>query len=221
MKYFLFGNFEVKINEKISEFIKKSNSIKSEFKLDSENFAEILTNLNTDNLFGEKNLVVVDLTEAEYEDIEKLCKLIPQNSDILLVYRDNLEKSSKLLKLFSKDYQSLEFKSSKVGNIFNFIDYVVNKDPKRSYNELNKLDDNEVLIFNNIVGGARNILSLKMDLSYKNKIIPFKIAQYKKAAEKWEEVKANDAHRMDSFYTECIQKQGQVYVYTVHSLSVY
>lgn len=181
MKNFYYGNFESKINEKVSEIVIKGNYLKSEFPLNSENISEILSGMSSESLFGDKNLYLIDITESETDDLEAFIKKIPANCDLIVVYKDELEKSSKILKIFPKDFSILEFKKTKSGNIFSFTDYLLAGDVNKTFSELAKLEDNEVLIFNNIVSVARNLLSLKFDLDTKSKILPFKLGLYKKS----------------------------------------
>lgn len=187
MRNFYYGNFESKINEKVAEIVSKGSFVKLEYPLNSENISEIASAMASESLFGDKNLYYIDITESEVELIEDFIKRIPANCDLVLVYRDELEKSSKILKIISKDFLILEFKKSKVGNIFSFTDYLLSGDINKTFSELSKLDDNEVLIFNNIVSVARNLLGLKFDLGIKSKIIPFKIGLYKKVVNNFSE----------------------------------
>jgi DNA polymerase III delta subunit len=187
MKYFFYGNFEVKINEKISEIVVKNKFVKTEFSLNSDNLSETILALDTENLFGDKLLFVIDVTDSEIEVLENFLKMIPANCDLVITYRGDLEKSSKILKIIPASITTLEFKKSKLGNVFLFTDYLISKDLVKTYQELKKLDDNEVLIFNNIVSVTRSLLGLKLNLDLKNKILPFKISLFKKAAEKFSE----------------------------------
>lgn len=187
MKYFFYGNFDVKINERISEITLKNNFVKNEFPLEEENLNEIISGMSSESLFGDKNLYVVDITETEIETLDNFLKIVPSNSDLIIVFRNELEKTSKILKIIPKEYVVQEFKKTKSGNIFYFTDYLISKELNKTYAELNKLDDNEVLIFNNIVSATRSLLGVKLDLDLKNKIPPFKISLFKKAAEKFSE----------------------------------
>ncbi len=183
MRNFYYGNFESKIREKISETVQKGKFLKFEYPLVPDNISEILSGIFSESLFGDKNIYVIDITESEFEDIEKFIQLISPVSEVIVIYRDDLDKNSKILKLFSKEFYTQEFKKSKTGNIFSFTDSILLGDLNKTYLELKKLDENEVLIFNNIVSVARNLLALKLDLSIKSKIIPFKLGLYKKSIE--------------------------------------
>jgi len=181
MRYFYYGNFESKINEKISELVSNGNFVKIEYPLNSENISEIISSMSSESLFGDKNLYSVDITDSEVEDIDAFFKIFPANCDVVVIHREELEKSSKILKIIPKDFTILEFKKNKTGNIFSFTDYLLSGDINKTFSELSKLEDNEVLIFNNIVSVARNLIGLKFDLGIKSKIIPFKVGLYKKA----------------------------------------
>lgn len=185
MKYFFFGDFELKINQKVSEIVTKNNFSRKYFEIEDENISEILAELSSENLFGDKNIYIVDVTENEISTIQEFLKKIPPVCDLIIVYRDTLEKSSKILKSVPSDISQLEFKKTKSGNVFAFVDSLVAQDITKTYLELSKLDENEVLIFNNIVSAARSLLSIKKDLNIKNKIIPFKVGFYKKNSEKY------------------------------------
>ena len=185
MKYFFYGDFELKINQKISEIVTKNNFERKYYDTEGADISEILSELGSENLFGDKNIYIIDITETDIETILNFFKFIPENCEIVIVYKDTLEKSSKILKNLPKNISILEFKKSKSGNIFNFTDFVVAKDIAKSYLELSKLEENEVLIFNNIVSAGRSLLALKADLNIKSKIIPFKVGVYKKNYEKY------------------------------------
>ena len=185
MKLFLYGNFEVKILEKISEITLKNNFSKIEYSLSLENISEILSGLSSISLFGEKNLFVIDISESELEELEEFLKAIPTDSELILICKRELEKSSKILKLIPKEFTFFEFNQSKGGNTFLFTDLLMSKDLTKTYIELNKLTENKILIFNNIVSMTRSLLGLKYDLDLKNKIIPFKVSLFKKNVEKY------------------------------------
>jgi DNA polymerase III delta subunit len=181
MKLFYYGNFEIKISEKINELALKNNLTKLKFDLDSENLSEIITSLSMESLFGDKNLIIVNGTESEFEVLESLFKQLPNSGNLILLINKDLEKSSKLLKLIPKSFTVQEIKQPKKGNIFSFTDQLLGDDISKTYLELLKLSENEVLIFNNIISVGRNLLSLKLNLSTQSKIIPFKLGLYKKA----------------------------------------
>jgi len=148
-------------------------------------FNEITVALNTSSLFGDKNTIVVNIFEVENEILESFLNNLSGDSDLIIYYPEELEKSSKKIKLFPRDFTILEFKKSKIGNIFNFTDYLLSKDINKTYTELSKLDEDGVLVFNNIIPIVRNLISLKKDLNLKTKIIPFKLGLYKKMVEKY------------------------------------
>lgn len=209
MKYFFYGNFQTKLNEKISELVAKNQATKIEFNLEIENLNEIFVALGTSNLFGDTNIIVANISEAEPELIENFFKNISGENDLIVYYSDELEKSSKILKLIPKDFTLQEFKKSKTGNIFNFTDYLLSKDMNKTYSELAKLDEDGVLIFNNIIPIVRNLISLKKDLNQKNKIIPFKVGLYKKMVEKYTEEELLDLYK-NLYQNDLKFKSGEI-----------
>lgn len=222
MKYFFFGDFELKINQKISEIVTKNNFSRKYFDVEDENISEILAELSSENLFGDKNIYLVDITDTDIHSIQEFLKKIPSVCDLVVIYRDSLEKSSKILKSLPNDFTQLEFKKTKAGNVFNFVDSLVSKDISKTYSELSKLEENEVLIFNNIVSAARSLISIKKDLNIKNKIIPFKVGFYKKNAEKYTVEELDEIY--NNLHTNDLRfKKGEINaeMLLVHSVNLF
>jgi DNA polymerase III delta subunit len=209
MKYFFYGNFEVKINDKISEIIKKNNFSKIEFSLNTENLEEILAGLFSLSLFNEKNLFVIDITNTKSEEIEKFFSLLKGEFDIAIYYRDDLPKTSKILKFLPKDFTILEFKKGSEGNVFNLSDSLISKDIKKSYLELKKLNENEVAVFNGVLSSFRGLFGLKFELYTKDKIVPFKIGLYKKAVENFDKEELKNIYN-NFYYNDLKFKKGEI-----------
>ena len=222
MKLFYYGNFEIKISEKINELAIKNNLTKLKFDLDSENLSEIITSLSMESLFGDKNLIIVNGTESEFEVLESLFKQLPNSGSLILIINKDLEKSSKLLKLIPKSFTVQEIKQPKKGNIFSFTDQLLGDDISKTYLELLKLSENEVLIFNNIISVGRNLLSLKLNFSTQSKIIPFKLGLYKRALGNYNKEELYNIYN-NLFINELKFKKGEINseMLLIHSVNLF
>jgi DNA polymerase III delta subunit len=187
MIQFIHGDDLPKINLFISDYLKKNNLNKITYSLNAENISEILGNIDTPNLFGEKNLFVVDITECEFEDLEKFVKALTEDSELILLYEGLFDQRSKSFKLLSK-FKSFEFKLVKTSNIFAFTDCLLSGDLKKTYQELEKLNEageEDLMIFNMVVSTFRNLAAIKFDTKLKSKVPPFKIGLYTSASKRY------------------------------------
>ena len=188
MIQFFYGENLSKLSESISTYAKKNNLQKINFDLTTENSYDILGSLDTPNLFGESNLFIVNVTDCEFEDIDKFSKGFKDYFELILVNEGSIDARGKSFKLLNK-YKPQEFQAvSKGSNIFLFTDYLFSKDLKRTYQELENLHqsgEDDLMIFNMIVSTLRSIAGIKFDTKQKNKIPPFKIRQMASSAEKF------------------------------------
>ena len=102
MLNFIFGDDQVKVNNFISEFVKKNNFQKSAHELTEDNISELVGIIDTPSLFGDKNLYIIDVTNSEFETLEKFISSLDSNSDVFLLYEGEIDKRSKEYKLLSK-----------------------------------------------------------------------------------------------------------------------
>lgn len=161
--YILTGNDISKINQTVSSSIKKYNFIPINFALTEESYSEILGNLGTSSLFGERNLVIVDITESEPEVIEKFILNSESHTDLYVLYLQKLDSRTKLSKfLLSK--KALVYNKEESPNSFYFGDLVVLGESVKAYEELKKLEsygEKPLAINSGIITSFKNIIALK------------------------------------------------------------
>jgi DNA polymerase III delta subunit len=190
MIQFFYGDNLSKLSDSISNYAKKNNLQKINYELSSENIPDILGALDTPNLFGESNLFIVDVTDCEFEDIEKFSKGFKDYFELIIVNEGSIDARGKSYKLLSK-FRPQEFvAAAKTSNIFLFTDYLFAKDLKKTYQELENLQqsgEEDLMIFNMIVSTLRSIIGIKFDTKQKSKIPPFKIRQMTASADKFSE----------------------------------
>jgi len=188
MIYFLYGDDLPKLNNFIVGYASKNSLSRINFELNSENISEIIGTLGTPNLFGDKNLFIIDITESDPEIILKFYESI-KNSDyeLIILNEGSIDQRSKVFKSLS-NFKTQSYELPKNNSIFNFTDYVISKDIKKTYEELLKLQENkedDLMIFNMLVSSFRSIAAIKFDSKLKNKIPPFKVSQMNAIAEKY------------------------------------
>jgi DNA polymerase III delta subunit len=188
MIYFLYGDDLPKLNNFIVGYASKNSLSRINFELNSENISEIIGTLGTPNLFGDKNLFIIDITESDPEIILKFYESI-KNSDyeLIILNEGSIDQRSKVFKSLS-NFKTQSYELPKNNSIFNFTDYVISKDIKKTYEELLKLQENkedDLMIFNMLLSSFRSIAAIKFDSKLKNKIPPFKVSQMNAIAEKY------------------------------------
>jgi len=188
MIYFLYGDDLPKLNNFIVGYASKNSLSRINFELNSENISEIIGTLGTPNLFGDKNLFIIDITESDPEIILKFYESI-KNSDyeLIILNEGSIDQRSKVFKSLS-NFKTQSYELPKNNSIFNFTDYVISKDIKKTYEELLKLQENkedDLMIFNMLISSFRSIAAIKFDSKLKNKIPPFKVSQMNAIAEKY------------------------------------
>ena len=182
--YILAGDDISKISSTVSSSIKKYEFQPINYSLTEENFSEIVGSLETPSLFGERLLGIVDISECEFELVEKFINQTKDIKDLYLLYQNKLDSRTKLAKLLISN-KALIFDEEKGPSSFAFGDYVVQKNIKASYQELEKLKkagEEEVAIMSGITTAFRNIVNLKFKTNSSKSIFPSKLEMYKKAA---------------------------------------
>jgi len=194
MTYFIYGDDLSKINEFIISYSSKNNFEKILIDLNDQNLSEILGTIETPNLFGDKNIFVVNVTDTDPEIVIKFADIVKdKNCDLIILFEDSIDQRGKVFKTLSK-FKTQAFEIAKDNTIFIFTDYLLAKDMKRSFQELEKLSEkreDDLMIFNMIVSSFRSIASIKFNSKIQTKIPPFKIKQMTSYSEKFteEEVK--------------------------------
>lgn len=199
MIQFFYGENLSKLSDSISNYAKNNNLQKINLDLNSDNIADILGSLDTPNLFGESNLFIINITDSEFEDIEKFSKGFKDYFELILVNDGSIDARGKSFKLLSK-YKSQEFvAAAKTSNIFLFTDYLFAKDMKKTFQELENLHqsgEEDLMIFNMIVSSLRSIAGIKFNTKQKNKIPPFKIKQMSSSADKFSEDEIKNLYKI-------------------------
>lgn len=188
MTQFLYGDDLTKLNNYIINYSSKNNFSRINYELNPENISEIIGTLGTPNLFGDKNLFVIDITETDPELVLKFYEAIKgQDFELIIVNEGSIDQRSKVFKTLST-LKTQSYELPKNNLIFNFTDYVISKDLKKTYEELSKLQENkedDLMIFNMVVSSFRSIAAIKFDSKLKNKIPPFKVRQMNSISEKY------------------------------------
>lgn len=186
MSYFFYGDSQLKINEEIQKVVLKENYSRVSINLSEENFLEIGSRILSENLFGDKYLYILDITDTDNEILEKffLNPDIAKISNLIVVYTKNLTSASKIHLNF-KNYEVKELKENSE-NIFELADLILKGDITLVYKEIERLRKvDEVFVFNMVVSGFRNIEFLVLGLDQINKIPPFKKGMYQKIAQEY------------------------------------
>lgn len=186
MSYFLYGDNQSKINDEILKILSQENYTKSEKELSEENYLELGSTVLSENLFGDKLLYIIEITETENEIIENFFsdKKLTELSNLIVVYRKNLTSNSKIFS-FLKGFEVKELKD--VGeSIFELVDKIIKGDVSLTYKEIEKhkkVDD--IYVFNMAVSGFRNIEYIVFGMDQQSKIPPFKKGMYQKIAQNY------------------------------------
>jgi len=183
--YILAGNDISKINNTIKISIKKYSFEVTNYVLSVENYSEILGNLNTSNLFGERVLSVVDITDVENEISEKFIENSKEVKDLYVVYQKKLDSRTKFAK-FLVSKKALVYELDEEIKPFEFGDFVVSRKSKEAYQEMINLEKkgiDKISLFSGILTSFRNILNIKFAANAKKSIFPSKVPFYTKISE--------------------------------------
>ena len=182
--YILAGDDISKISSTVNSSIKKYEFQPINYSLDEENFSEIVGSPETPSLFGERLLGIVDISDCEFELVEKFINQTKGIKDLYLLYQNKLDSRTKLAKLLISN-KALIYDEEKGPSSFAFGDFVIQKNIKAAYLELEKLKksgEEEVAIMSGITTAFRNLVNLKFKTNASKSIFPSKMEMYKKAA---------------------------------------
>jgi len=145
--YLFYGNNKTIIDNKVNEIINKENIIDNniiKYNLEN-NLDNIIEEASMFSMFGDKKLIIVNITFKEDIDVNKLEKyfenLNEKNYIVFICNEEKIDTRKKIVKLISKHGQVLELKSDS-----NYIRCYINnyiKDYKIDINYfMNKVNDN-------------------------------------------------------------------------------
>jgi len=196
--YILAGNDISKINNTVSTSIKKYSFQPINYSLSEENFSEILGSIETPSLFGERILVIVDITESDTELSEKFIEKTKENKDLYIIYQKKLDSRTKFAK-FLQSNKVLIYDSVENTNPFDFGDLVLAQKVKESYEELKLLESKNleyVSLFNGILNSTRNLMNTYYNTNSKKSIFPNKRNFYQTLIEKYQEAGIKDIYQV-------------------------
>lgn len=220
--YILAGDDISKITSAINSSIKKYEFQPINYSLNEENFSEIVGSLSTPSLFGERLLGIVDISECEYEIVEKFIKHTKDIKDLCVLYQNKVDSRTKLAKLFTTN-KALTYHQEKGPNVFAFGEFVIQKNIKSAYLELEKLKksgEDEVMIMSGINTAFRNLVNLKFKTSASKSIFPSKLEMYKKVSNSLKEEDIIKIHNTLA-QNEIKFKRGEITndMFLIHSMN--
>jgi len=174
--YILAGNDISKINNTVNSSIKKYSFQPINFILNEENFSEILGNIETPSLFGDRILTVVDITESDGDLAEKFIDKAKENKDLYVLYQKKLDSRTKFAKFLISN-KAIVYEEKENLSPFEFGDLVVTQKFKESYEELKKLEEKGIeyiSLFSGILVAMRNILNISFETNSAKSIFPGK-----------------------------------------------
>ena len=184
--YILAGDDISKISNTINSSVKKYSFQEVNTALNEDNFSEIIANLDTPSLFGERILTVVDITETESELSEKFIEKSKDIKDLYVIYQKKLDSRTKFAKyLISR--KALLYELKEEISPFKFGELVVNNQTKEAYEEMKLLQEkgiDNISLFNGILTSCRNILNLKFDTNAKKSIFYSRLSFFQNIASK-------------------------------------
>jgi len=185
--YILAGTDISKINNTVNSSIKKYSFEVTNYTLSEDNYAEITANLDTDNLFGERVLTVVDITETDPELSEKFISKTKEVKDLYILYQKKLDSRTKFAKFLISN-KALLYDLKEDLSPFEFGELVLNQKIKESYFEFQKLESKGaeyVSIFSGIVTACRNLMNYIYKTNAKKSIFSNKIGMYQTLSKKF------------------------------------
>ena len=196
--YILAGTDISKIHQTVSNSIKKYSFEVLNYSLSDENFSEILGNLDTPNLFGERILTIVDVTESDSELTERFIDKTKEVKDLYIIYQKKLDSRTKFAKFLISN-KALIYDIKEDLSPFEFGDLVLNQKVKESYLELKRLESNGadfVSLFSGIVTSSRNLLNYIYKTNARKSIFSNKLEMYKNLSKKFSEEDINKIYSM-------------------------
>lgn len=186
--YILAGSDISKISNTVNSSIKKYSFQTLNFNLTEENFSEILANLDTPSLFGDRILLIVDITETESELSEKFIEKAKEFKDLYVIYQKKLDSRTKLAKFLISNKALVYDEVAEAVSPFKFGELVLSQKVKEAYEEFNLLEKNEVdpvSIFSGIVTASRNLLNFSLGTNAKKSIFPKSISFFENLSKKY------------------------------------
>jgi DNA polymerase III delta subunit len=193
MAFFLYGDSLLKINDEIAKIYSKEKYTKVLVELTEENYLDLGPKIFSENLFGDKYLYILDITDTENQTIEKFFsdKEALKLDNIVVICRKNLISSSKIIQIF-KGCEIKELKDTSE-NIFELADLIISGDISKVYKEIEKHKKlEEVYVFNMVVSGFRSVEYLILGMNQASKIPPFKKGFYQKVVQNYNELKIKE-----------------------------
>lgn len=169
MIYIVHGNDYPKSRKLIVNQQKKlTSNIKIEKDISEISPKELYEATSAVDLFGNPALVVVNIPTAKVADFDrylKILKKVPQETTLILLAENKLSKSN----LFLKNAPDLKAKIAlnqkpPMSNVFKFLDHLFMQNRRGTYQELEKLTEEETepfFILSMILYGIRNLTHAK------------------------------------------------------------
>lgn len=170
MIFLIHGKNELESQKTVSEIHKKFNpQEKIEVDLEELSPAEFAEKTLTPNMFGYKNLLIVEIGKTTNDQLLKhigIATKAPTETTIIFTTNKKYRSNSKVIKLVKeiKESKIIEVKENRDSTIFNFLDAVFNKERKKAYKLLETLLEKEEPSFKThsmLVYQLRNIAKTK------------------------------------------------------------
>ncbi len=149
MIFLIHGENEIKIQEEF-DTLKKREKPNEVIRINPEEITpvEFGNKVLTPNMFGFKNLFVIDSSSLPQKDLLQLierAQKAPENTSIVFLLSKNLRSNSKILKAIkeTKNSKVIQVEKDKDYTIFNFLDSVFGKNRKKAYSLLEELIQKE------------------------------------------------------------------------------
>jgi len=213
MIWFLYGKNPLLIQENIQKILETGKyHEKLEISCESneipclEYFINIVT---TPNMFGEKNVALVELDKLSEKEVIKYIETSqkdPSDIDIIFYLKNNLPPKNKVLTILKtlKDVKVIEVTEQKDWSLFNLADALFEKNAKKTYELLRKLDikgESPIAIHAILSQHLRNIARIKFGAEVK--LAPFVQNKIKRQANNFLE---NDILRLYKYFYETDKK---------------
>lgn len=190
MIFLIHGNNLAKTREQIIKIQQKiNNDNKVEFNIEDISESILKTTLVSQDIFSTTPIIIIDITKskAEHRNILTILMQYETQNQIILWATKELPKNNIFLKeLSTKNKKSIFLNKEEIkGNVFKFVDYVIEKKEKDAFNELKSLEQNEdpIYLLAMIVYGFRNLIINATNSKLINSIPPFIKYKLKKQSE--------------------------------------
>ncbi len=189
MIFLIHGNNLEKTRDQILKIKQKlQNGNTLEFNIENLSQTTLITTLGSQDIFSSKPLVIVDITKSTAGEKNLLNILVQHESQnqIILWATKELPKNNIFLKeLNLKTKKSIFLNKEEIkSNVFKFVDYVIEKDEKKAFEELKALEETEdpIYLLAMLVYGYRNLLIYITDSKLMETTPPFVRSKLKKQA---------------------------------------